>query len=73
MLTGSFATEPCYTIHKNNKNKKIILPRQVNYFANVNYHFAVENSQKIIFPLKYWNTGLGPVGPVLPHGEKVPL
>ena len=58
MLTGSFATEPCYTINKNNKNKKIILPRQVNHFANSNYHFAVENSQKIIFPQKYWNTGL---------------
>ena len=53
MLTGSFATEPCYTINKNNKNKKIILPRQVNHFANSNYHFAVENSQKIIFPQKY--------------------
>ena len=57
MLPGSFATEPCYTINKNNKNKKIILLRQVNHFANVNYHLAVQNSQKIIFSLKYWNTG----------------
>ena len=57
MLPGSFATEPCYTKNKNNKNKKIILLRQVNHFANVNYHLAVQNSQKIIFPLKYWNTG----------------